>query len=260
MKNRIKAVFFDIDGTLVSFTTHAVPDSARKAIARLRERGIKVFIATGRLLRHTDVVRDIEVDGYITVNGSYCLTSSGEVIYEQSFPHGTVERIFSLMDQYGFAMELMTQENIFVEKITNEVQRAIDMVDIVPAVAPLREIAAQQKVLQVCPYISHELEQEILPQLPECVGSRWTELFMDVNMRGIDKSLAAVKVMEYYGLTMDEAMAFGDGGNDVSLVRDVALGVAMGNACQPLKDVADYVTSGVDEDGISRALEYFELI
>ena len=260
MRNKIKAVFFDIDGTLVSFTTHTVPDSAREAIKRLRERGIKVFIATGRLLRHTDVVRDIEVDGYITVNGSYCLTSSGEVIYEQAFPQQTVERIFSFMEQYGFAMELMTQENIFVEEITPEVQRAIDMVDIVPAIAPLREIAAKQKVFQVCPYISHELEQEILPQLPECVGSRWTELFMDVNMRGIDKSIAARKVMEYYGFTMDESMAFGDGGNDVSLVKDVALGVAMGNACDSLKEVADYITTGVDEDGIARALEYFELI
>ena len=135
MKKRIKAVFFDIDGTLVSFTTHAVPESARKAIQRLRERGIKVFIATGRLLRHTDVVRDIEVDGYITVNGSYCLTSSGEVIYEQAFPQQTVERIFSFVEQYGFAMELMTHENIFVEKITPEVQTAIDMVAIVPEVA-----------------------------------------------------------------------------------------------------------------------------
>ena len=196
MKNKIKAVFFDNDGTLVSFTTHTVPDSAREAFMRLRERGIKVFIATGRLLRHTDVVRDIEVAGYITVNGSYCLTSSGEVIYEQAFPQQPVARIFSFMEQYGFAMELMTQENIFVEEITPEVQRAIDMVDIVPAIAPLREIAAKQKVFQVCPYISHELEQEILPQLPECVGSRWTELFMDVNMRGIEKSIAARKDME----------------------------------------------------------------
>ena len=168
--------------------------------------------------------------------------------------------LISFMEQYGFAMELMTQENIFVEEITPEVQRAIDMVDIVPAIAPLREIAAKQKVFQVCPYISHELEQEILPQLPECVGSRWTELFMDVNMRGIDKSIAARKVMEYYGFTMDESMAFGDGGNDVSLVKDVALGVAMGNACDALKEVADYITTGVDEDGIARALEYFELI
>ena len=83
--HNIKAVFFDIDGTLVSFTTHGVPDSARRAIKQLRERGVKVFIATGRLLRHTDVVSDIEVDGYITVNGSYCLTSTGEVIFELSF-------------------------------------------------------------------------------------------------------------------------------------------------------------------------------
>ena len=260
MKKRIKAAFFDIDGTLVSFKTHAVPASAREAIQRLRENGVKVFIATGRLLRHTDVVRDIEVDGYITVNGSYCLTSSGEVIYEQAFPQNVLERIFSLMDEYNFSMEVMTHENIFVESITPVVQQAIDMVDIVPAVAPLREIASTHKVLQVCPYISHELEQKILPQLPECVGSRWTELFMDVNMRGIDKSIAARKVMEYYSLTMDEAMAFGDGGNDVSIVRDVALGIAMGNACDALKQVADYVTTSVDEDGIKCALEYFELI
>ena len=164
MKNKIKAVFFDIDGTLVSFTTHTVPASAREAIRRLRERGIKVFIATGRLLRHTDVVRDIEVDGYITVNGSYCLTSSGEVIYEQAFPQATVDRILSFREQYGFSLELMTHENIYVDKITPMVQKAIDMVDIIPAIASLRDIADNQKVFQVCPYISRELEQEILPQ------------------------------------------------------------------------------------------------
>ena len=93
MRGRIKAIFFDIDGTLVSFKSHTVPESARRAIARLREQGVKVFIATGRLLRHTEVVSDIEVDGYITVNGSYCLTSSGEVIFEQAFPKDVVERI-----------------------------------------------------------------------------------------------------------------------------------------------------------------------
>ena len=255
MKKRIKAVFFDIDGTLVSFTTHAVPESARKAIQRLRERGIKVFIATGRLLRHTDVVRDIEVDGYITVNGSYCLTSSGEVIYEQAFPQQTVERIFSFVEQYGFAMELMTHENIFVEKITPEVQTAIDMVAIVPEVASLRKIAAEQKVLQVCPYINHELEQKILPQLPECVGSRWTELFMDVNMRGIDKSIAARKVMEYYGFTMEESMAFGDGGNDIEMLQTVGTGVAMGNAVQELKDIADIVCPSIHDDGLEIILK-----
>lgn len=260
MRNKIKAAFFDIDGTLVSFTTHGVPASAREAIARLRARGVKVFIATGRLLRHTDVVRDIEVDGYITVNGSYCLTSSGEVIFEKAFEQHTVERLLSFMEQYNFSMELMTHENIYVEQITPIVQQAIDMVNIVPEVAHLRDIAATQKVLQVCPYIDYQLEKIILPQLPECVGSRWTELFMDVNLRGMDKAVAAGRIMEYYNLSMNEAMAFGDGGNDVSLVRDVALGIAMGNACDELKRVADYVSTSVDEDGILHALEHFDLI
>ena len=59
---------------------------------------------------------------------------------------------------------------------------------------------------------------------------------------------------------MSEAMAFGDGGNDLPIVRDAAVGVAMGNACEELKAAADYVSSSVDEDGISRALEHFGLI
>ena len=55
-------------------------------------------------------------------------------------------------------------------------------------------------------------------------------------------------------------MAFGDGGNDLPMVRDVAVGVAMGNACEELKQVADYVTLSVDEDGVSHALKKFGLI
>ena len=101
MRDRIKAIFFDIDGTLVSFKSHTVPESTRRAIARLREQGVKVFIATGRLLRHTEVVKDVEVDGYITVNGSYCITAEGETIFECHFPKQTVEKVFELEEKYG---------------------------------------------------------------------------------------------------------------------------------------------------------------
>lgn len=260
MKPNIKAVFFDIDGTLVSFRTHRVPDSAREAINSLRERGIKVFIATGRLLCHTDAVGDVEVDGYITVNGGCCLTSAGEIIYEQAFPQQVLDKVFALEQKYGFQSAVMTQKNMYIDHITPAVQTIADMINIYPEVADVHHVAATQPVLQMCPYITPELEGEIMAQLPECVPSRWIDLFMDINLKGIDKSVGARKVMEYYGLTMDEAMAFGDGGNDLALVRAVAVGVAMGNACEELKAEADYVTSSVDEDGVKRALKYFELI
>ena len=260
MKGRIKAVFFDIDGTLVSFKSHTVPESARRAIARLREQGVKVFIATGRLMKHVAIVNDIEVDGYITVNGGYCITSAGEVIFESAFPRATVERVIDLSEQYGFDLNVMTHEDMYVSSMGERVQKIASMINIMPTVADVRAIAATQPVVQMCPYISRELEQEIMPLLPDCVGSRWIETFMDLNVRGVDKSLGIQQVMSYYGLTMAEAMAFGDGGNDLPMVRDAAVGVAMGNACDELKAVADYITSSVDEDGVSRALEHFGLI
>ena len=260
MKGRIKAVFFDIDGTLVSFKSHTVPESARRAIARLREQGVKVFIATGRLMKHVAIVNDIEVDGYITVNGGYCITSAGEVIFESAFPRATVERVIDLSEQYGFDLNVMTHEDMYVSSMGERVQKIASMINIMPTVADVRTIAATQPVVQMCPYISRELEQEIMPLLPDCVGSRWIETFMDLNVRGVDKSLGIQQVMNYYGLTMAEAMAFGDGGNDLPMVRDAAVGVAMGNACDELKAVADYITSSVDEDGVSRALEHFGLI
>lgn len=256
----IKAVFFDIDGTLVSFRSHTVPASARRAIERLREQGIKVFIATGRLMRHTSIVSDIEVDGYVTVNGSYCITASGEVIYEQAFPREVVEKVFALEREYGFQSAVMTHENIFVSHIGERVRTIADMISIEPQVADLGEIVASQPVLQMCPYIGEELEQKIMPQLPECVASRWIATFMDINLRGVDKSVGIRKVMEHYGLRMEEAMAFGDGGNDVPMVRDAGVGVAMGNACDELKAVADYITTSVDDDGVYRALEAYGLL
>ena len=260
MKGRIKAIFFDIDGTLVSFKSHTVPESARRAIARLREQGVKVFIATGRLMKHVAIVNDIEVDGYITVNGGYCITSAGEVIFESAFPRATVERVIDLSEQYGFDLNVMTHQDMYVSSMGERVKKIASMINIMPTVADVRTIAATQPVVQMCPYISRELEQEIMPLLPDCVGSRWIETFMDLNVRGVDKSLGIQQVMNYYGLTMAEAMAFGDGGNDLPMVRDAAVGVAMGNACDELKAVADYITSSVDEDGVSRALEHFGLI
>lgn len=78
--------FFDIDGTLRSFETHEVPASAREALARLRGRGAKVIIATGRDRRSLPPLEGLTFDGYILVNGGHCLTTDGEVLAERPIP------------------------------------------------------------------------------------------------------------------------------------------------------------------------------
>ena len=65
---------------------------------------------------------------------------------------------------------------------------------------------------------------------------------------------------DYLGLNIDETMAFGEGGNDISIIKKAGIGVAMGNAGDNLKEVADYITTSVDEDGVKNALAHFGVI
>ena len=168
--------------------------------------------------------------------------------------------MLDLADEYCFSLALLAEKNMYVERLEGLARQMSEVVNIVPEECNLRHVAATQRVWQMCPYIDAEMESRVLPLLPECSGSRWIDSFMDVNVKGVDKSMAVSRVMEYYGYTMQQAMAFGDGGNDAPMVRDAAVGVAMGNGREELKAVADYVTDDVDNDGIYNALKHFGLI
>lgn len=78
--NKIKALFFDIDGTLVSFKTHSIPQSTVDAIHKVRKNGIKVFIATGRPIPFIDNISAIEYDGIVSANGACCISGENELI------------------------------------------------------------------------------------------------------------------------------------------------------------------------------------
>lgn len=74
----IKAIFFDIDGTLVSFKTHCIPDTAVKAIAKVKSKGIRIYISTGRPFSLINNLNEIQhlIDGYITTNGALCFSGN----------------------------------------------------------------------------------------------------------------------------------------------------------------------------------------
>ena len=96
----IKALFFDIDGTLVSFRTHKIPQSTVEAITKAKNMGIKVYISTGRPRQLIDNINEIShlVDGYITVNGAYCFEEE-EIISFHPIPEANVRKILSLADE-----------------------------------------------------------------------------------------------------------------------------------------------------------------
>lgn len=259
----VKAIFFDIDGTLVSFETHKIPASTQEALKALRDKGIKIFIATGRPQCLINNLSDLEFDGYITVNGSYCFTAGHQPIYKGCIPQEDIERLITFQQKYPVPFVFVYGNEMFVTEVNDRVQAVSDLIEIpVPPVASIEE-ARGKDILQIMGYFTAEEEKEtdiFGKVLTHCEPMRWYPLFADIIARGNSKSTGIDKVLAYFDIDLKDTMAFGDGGNDIPMLKHVATGIAMGNAEPHVKAVADYVTTSVDEDGIANALKHFGLI
>ena len=99
-----------------------------------------------------------------------------------------------------------------------------------------------------------------MKETKHCVCTQWFDTGYDVFSKNCSKSVGIEKVLEYYGIAREDTMAFGDGMNDKEMLELVKIGVAMGNAKDEIKSIADYVTDDVNHDGIIKALEHFGLI
>lgn len=255
----IKAIFFDIDGTLVSFQTHEVPASARHALTTLRQNGIKIFVATGRGKDGLGVLEGIAFDGYITLNGQYDYVGTN-VIYENHLAKEDLEILLQELGKHPFPCGF-TMEN---KKVFNYRDERVDYIHSITHNDnhPAGDVSnvVNEKVYQCMCFIDAKKEEQLMKKLTHCVSSRWYHTFCDISPKGGTKQLGISKLLEYYGIDISETMAFGDGGNDVQMLKSVAVGVAMGNSEEALKQVASYVTDDVDHDGIAKALAHYGLI
>ncbi|WP_291530763.1 Cof-type HAD-IIB family hydrolase [Bacteroides sp. UBA939] len=260
----IKALFFDIDGTLVSFNTHAIPESTIEAIATAKAKGIRIFIATGRptaIINNLSALQDRDlIDGYITMNGGYCFVGK-EVIYKSAIPTADVQTLAHIAGKEKFPCIFVGEHDICVcqpDEMVRKVFYDYLKVDSLP-VKTLEE-AIRKEVFQMTPFITQEQEKLILPQLHGCEAGRWFPAFTDMTAKGSTKQKGIDEVIRHFNISLEETMAFGDGGNDAGMLRHAAIGVAMGNALEEVKAYADYVTTSVDENGIANALREFSII
>ena len=135
----IKAVFFDIDGTLVSFKTHEVPPSTVAALEALRGKGVKVFIATGRQRGSINNLGTLQFDGYITLNGGYCIAGD-EVIYKRAIPQEDIEALIRYQQEKPFPCALVEEEAIFQNYIDDNALSLYGMLNFpLPPTRPFEE-------------------------------------------------------------------------------------------------------------------------
>lgn len=255
----IKAVFFDIDGTLFSHKSMEVPESTREALKLLRRNGVKSFIATGRCW---DEMKSLpidyfEFDGMVLLNGQICIDNNGNVLYESPIESGDLKEIILEFNQKKMPVLLIEKDKIYinyVDEIVKEAQKTFSLP------TPVVGEYSGGKVYQACVYANDKQEKELMKCLKYCKATRWHDFGIDLISESGGKDIGIGHVLKHYGIKRSECMAFGDGENDVDMLKFARIGVAMGNADECTKVCADYVTNDIDNDGIYNALKIFQII
>ncbi|TDQ77410.1 Cof-type HAD-IIB family hydrolase [Sphingobacterium yanglingense] len=257
----IEAVFFDIDGTLLSFKTHEVSPSTEEALAQLQAKGIKIILSTGRSINSIDHVRYLDFDGYITFNGGYCVSKEGHILFKKSIDSKDIESLLKHANEKPLSFSFMSEKEVTIHDVTPEIAGMYAHLNLpVPPLVDMDNVNTDE-ILQTNIFLGPDEEEQFMQEvMPNSIASRWTPLFADVNPKGQSKKVGIDIFCEHYGIDITKTMAFGDGGNDITMLQHVGIGVAMGNANPEVKEIADYITDDVDSDGIWNALKHFNVL
>lgn len=256
----IKAIFFDIDGTLVPSGGQRLPEETLAALQTLRAKGIRLFAATGRHISMLDGIRqDFEFDGYATMNGQHC-TCAGRPVARNPIPPEGVREIVEAAKAERFSCIFLEAEELWTNMSNDAAHAFLEEFNVAtPPTMPL-ERAPEREVYQVIVLLSPRQEHLLLDRAAHLTTTRWHPGFLDALAPGGGKATGVQAVLDYLGLTADEAMAFGDGGNDISMLQLAHIGVATGNAGDHVKAAADYVCPPAEEQGVLEAFRHFGLM
>lgn len=262
---RRKALFFDVDGTLLSEITGQVPASASQALAKARRQGHLVFINSGRVICLIGPIKHlVEADGYLCGCGTYIMVD-GEVIYFNRIPHERGIQIKGEILRHGFDGILEGAEFCYCQKEPSRIAE----------VERLRRITAQQGILSPYGWDEHSYEYDKCCIFADEHSDReglFESLKPDIDIidrgndfyecvpRGHSKATAIDMVLKRYGIPLEDAYVFGDSSNDLAMFQYAKNAVLMGKHDEALKPYATFITKTVEEDGVAYAMKELGLI
>ncbi len=254
-------IFFDIDGTLLDFNKQ-IPASTKQAIADLRARGHEVAIATGRAPFMFEKIRkELDIDTYVSYNGQYVVLR-GEVIYRNPLNADALVALTETAIQNDNPIVYMDADDMRAnvpeehEYITTSISTL--QVDKFPTYDPA--YYQEREMYQCLLFCLEGAEQQYEASFKDFDFIRWHPMSVDVLPAGGSKAHGIAKITEKLGFPAERQYAFGDGLNDVEMLKQIYHSVAMGNAEPEAKAVARYVTNPVDEDGIVHGLRMVGLL
>jgi Cof subfamily protein (haloacid dehalogenase superfamily) len=254
-----KIVFFDIDGTLLDHEKK-LPLSTKKAIKLLKENGVFVAIATGRApFMFKSLLEELDIDSFVSFNGQLVIFEN-EVIYENHLDKQELKRFFQdtknndhpLIFMNEKTMKATVKHHSFIEKSMGSLK--------LPHPNEDASFYLDRKIYQSLLFCENEAEHRYFQDYQQFDFIRWHPYSVDVLPKGGSKAEGIKKMIERLGFELKDVYAFGDGLNDLEMLKEVGTGVAMGNGVPEAKEIADIITSDVSENGIWNGLKELQLI
>ena len=257
-------IFFDIDGTLLINPFEPMPVSTIRAIEQARANGHICMINTGRSLKLVgeEITGQTEFDGLLLGCGTM-ITYRGDVLLHKTFSVTEAKRIIEGLQSHGIDAVLEGAENNFLapeEEMFHErwkayIRKFTDM-----SYGTYEE--ASEHFDKFYAYVEDRTKMDAFMQefaeLLDIVDRH--KGFFELMPKGCSKASAMEYVAEYLGIPMSETVAIGDGANDIPMLECANYAVVMGNAPDDVKNLADFVTTDVDKDGIENALKWLDVI
>ena len=247
----IKIVFFDIDGTLVDHATGKISAKTYETLRRLREKGVLLCLATGRPPLVIPDFGEFRFDAYCTFNGSLCYAGD-KIIHSNPLKQEDVTKVLENAASIGLPVCVATRERMAANGIGKDLRDYYRLANRELTVAEDFDTVRLGDVYQLMIGCRPENHETLLRGTAGVKLAIAWERAVDVIPAAGGKGIAIAKILHYFNLDAEQAMAFGDGCNDIEMVQLVGTGVAMGNAAEDLKALADEICRPVSEDGIYR--------
>ena len=276
-----KAIFFDIDGTLLA-SGEGIHESVKEALKKVRNHGHQIFIATGRAwCCLPEELQDVELDGLIASAGSD-IWFHGQNVYRQSLSPDLIEHTCQILKEMDAVYLLEGFDRIYVSEKAQRILLGKEVLpndnpELVrwkkyfrqkPNLYPIEEWTPDGEKVPKITFMLFQKEQ--MEKVKEIMSEHFHVVFFpaayddfwngELISRTADKGTAIQKAAELLHIGIEDTIAFGDSMNDYEMIEKAGCGVVMANGDEYLKTIADRICESVQEDGVVRELERMHLI
>lgn len=256
----VKAVFLDIDGTFFDHTTNQVLPQTLAACRKLKDKGFKVALCSGRPKEMADQLQVFDMldwDGYVGCAGGVVMNEHYEIIDQIDYTQTQMEQMFHIAKEHGLCMHSFGKYEFMTEPMTPLAAKLLDEFHLpVPEIRDWRG----ETVCAVSVISEREEDFRLFEGIDHLIQTASAPYCRDFIRDDVNKAVGIRSLMRYWQLPETDYLAFGDSLNDLEMLREAQIGVAMGNAHPMAKEAADIVCAPSYEPGIWQTLEELHLL